>query len=213
MPIGFFMPHPSHFVHAFPEVLARTPTNSLSGTQHAISLGSPSAGELLLALFACTFNPTVAVGAGSGWSAVTQVSQSNNLTAAWVWKIAAGGDALRLDTSGSINACAIAYRIRDGISVDGTSYTSGAAANWNAPSHTPNGGEQRYAWLPFFAVNATLTSPPANYASGGSASGSGIAAYTVERLLQAVSEDPGAAIASVANQAGFTLAVQPYRTW
>jgi len=208
---------------AFPTVVARTTSQQTSdATAWSPSLGSPSAGDLVLAILAVdgalsSDQPfTVDTDAsGFGWHKVIQANGAANGVAAF-WKIAAGGDVLRVHHA-TIGAgpgeqgSAVVYRMTGAAAVAAAS-TTGSSTNADPPNLGISGAAQDALWIAACVHDGAMTASaaPASYTnlttiaagSGGNAS-----INSAERQVNGTSENPGAFTTTNAAWIGLTFAV------
>lgn len=182
----------------FPTAVARTPTTEGSaGFSHPISLGSPSAGDLLVvfASSGSTFylNKTAS---GRAWFQVGGGNGASSLRVAVFAKIAEGGgnDGLTLETTISNRVAALCYRITGHSSaIAASSFATAVGTNGNPTSAAISGSAQDVLFLAFLATTSSVASAaPTNYGTLTTAnSGTTAAVNVAERNLNGTSDDPG----------------------
>jgi hypothetical protein len=189
---------------SFPTVLARQNTpaggNVLS---HPINLPPGIvAGELLVAFVFMDGAPVQTIdtaASGGNWQQHAPVVAGSNVCLGTLfWKIAEGGDVLRLSSNVIEATTARSFRISGFNPQNPLTFTHGTTFGTapRPPSHTPDGGEKNYLW---FAARVgdgggAVNAYPAGYSNGamqqgGAASGT---TGTAERLLAVETEHPGA---------------------
>lgn len=215
---------------AFPAVAgsATGVSGTSDSTSHSISalssVGTISAGDLLLVIFSCDENTgdaadiTVSINAGvsgNNWNIGGQVGNGNfNVNGSWFWKIAEGSDVLTLTTNTGQQSSHAAYRITGGYSVTGTSAGSTGGSNSNPPSHTPPDGTQDYLWIATRSGDNTVVATVApssfsNLLTQAASGASGASTNTAERQLNASSLDPGTFTSATEQWVSWTLAISP----
>lgn len=182
----------------FPVVAARTTTAEAVGTtSHSIGLGSPSAGELIIA-FVATANPAGLFFidesvSGNAWRMTQTAGAILGGRMALLVKVASGSDALTLLTSSSVRAVATCYRVSGhGSTVAGGTFATGATSNGNPPSASITGAAQDILFLTAMATNSvTASAAPTNYGTLTTASAASVFIASAERTLNGTSDDPG----------------------
>lgn len=147
-------------------------------------------------------NPTVSA---TGWTALTPVSQSTNVTAALLYRDANGSDPVALDTSASESLIWICVRYESSTggapSAPEWSTTSASGTNPDPPSHSPTGGSAKCIFGTFVvqdAANAahTPSAYPTNHTDWclaiAASNTAGVNVVLTHRLNEAASENPGA---------------------
>lgn len=206
--------------YVFPTV-AGTRTGALyeNATSHPIDLPlNITAGEMLVVVFSVDGDPDVTVNtgiSGNNWTKLGQAINGTAVVGAIFWKIAEGNDVLTLTTSNTQRNSYISYRIRDAISISGTS-ANGSSTDSNPPNHVAPNGTNNYLWIATRSGDdlVVATAAPTNYSNmftiGSGAGGSGGATTnTAIRSLNAASEDPGTFTSASEQWVSYTLAIQP----
>jgi hypothetical protein len=182
----------------------------IDATSHVISLPPDiEAGELLLVVFSTDANESVS--ASAGWTVLSNVSQSTNVTGAIIYKVAAGGDTLTLTTTAEQSAH-IAYRIANYSGVPTASSTTSTGADIDPTSHSPAGGSDDYLWIAALAgadLNDTQAAPSGYsfWRQVDPATGSGGRVDSAVKFATGASEDPGAWDNVATNRVAFTIAI------
>lgn len=187
-----------------PVVAARTTTADPSSTGvHAIALGAPNAGDLLVVF---TGTSGIAPGphiidqatSGTRWAQIGAGVGVSQTRIAVFAKIADGGgaDALTLLTPTTIRMGAICYRITGHGSTVSTGTTASAnSTNGNPPAASISGAAQDVLFLTAMVTNSSVASaPPASYGTLTtiSAGGGFVCVSGAERGIAATtSDDPG----------------------
>jgi len=205
---------------------ARTTTSNV--TSHAITIPTHQAGDLIFVHFAVDGNPTVTVNGGSsssGWSAVSQASNSTTVTGAWLYLIAdAAGETLTLTTSASEQSSHTVLIIRPdtatssylSLAIEGTS-ANGSSTNSNPPSHAITRGYGENLFITTRAGDSTVvaTVAPSSYgnlqtlaAAGTAGASTNTAEYT---LTTTGPHDPGTFTSNSEQWVSWTICVRHTR--
>lgn len=185
----------------FPVIASRTTTVD-AGTDfaHAIGLGSPSAGDLLLVFFSANLSTPSSIVvheaiSGAAWTAIAHSTSGNSSRLAVFAKIAAGGggDVLTLLTNGAVRATAVCYRITGhGSSVAVGSFASATSTNGDPPAVSISGAAQDVLFIAALASASSVASAaPASYGTLTTAAGTISAVSTADRNLNATTDNPG----------------------
>lgn len=173
--------------------------------------GSIAVGELILVavLFDANSNPTLSVNvgaSGSNWTKLGQDTAAGLVGMAIFYKIAEGSDVLQVDSTGSEQYSAIAWRISGGTTVSGTfANVTTAATNPNPPSHDA-GSSAATLWIAIAAIDADNSIPsaaPAGYSNlttRAASSATGGTMGSAEKDVVSQTEDPGAFTSSPAQE-------------
>lgn len=217
----------------FPTVISRTPTSITTGaTSHAINVGSPSAGDLLLILLRINTGP--GTWTFTGFTAITNADAngddaSNDVLYAY-WKVATGAEGADEPASSTnvVKLAAICYRISNAEDptvqppeTPAPAVFTTVANTADPPTCTPTGGAKDYLWIAWGSGDqevGAFTAAPSNYtnlttANTGTAGAvaTNIIMGSAERQLNASSENPGtfthAAMAT--GGSAYTIAVHP----
>jgi hypothetical protein len=182
-------------MHDFPVVQARVNTPQGSNRlDHTVVLPAGIvAGEMLLAVCFMDGNPVTTLNtavSGTGWTMEGPFNAGTSAQAFYAWKIAEGGDALRVDTTATEQLTARAFRISGANRVADVNLIGSAAPPIPVPAITPNPGVS----LKYLAIAAqtrdgglSVTTYPAGYSNGGVQAGSANAGSTAtaELLIEA----------------------------
>lgn len=173
------------------------------GSNHVVPMPTGlQAGHLILVLLSVDGNSvslTIDTAySGSNWNALTQVNGSGfSMSHRVYWKIAEGGDQLRI-TSGVVEQVStITYAISGANGVTSTG-SSASGSQGDPPNHTPPGGSAEYIWIGFCSYNTgvTVTAGPTNYNDLIFNNRAGAPSASAWRKLTAASENPGSFTAS-----------------
>lgn len=190
---------------------------STNVTSHSITLPSDAAvGDLLLVFFACDGNPTIAINttaSGANWTALATNANSTVVSGGVYWKIAAGSDALTLNTTASEMSSHISYRITGANTVSGNS-TNGSSTNSDPPDHAPAGGQREILWFTARMGDSTVnaSAAPTNYTNKFTMTGSSTNAASTDaayRYFDAANDNPGTWTSGNEQWVAFTVAVLP----
>lgn len=183
----------------FPVVAARTTTAEGSASAaHAINLGAPNAGDLLVVFAGASISGGTGfvvdtTASGADWTMIG-TGQVGSPRIAVFAKVAQGGgaDALTLLTFSSVRVSALCYRVTGhGSTVAGGSTAGAASTNGNPPSASITGAAQDVLFLTAMAsVSSVASAAPTNYGTLTTASASSFLS-AAERALNATSDDPG----------------------
>jgi hypothetical protein len=205
-----------------PVIAARTATlvNSNS-TYHAINLGSPNAGDLLVVVSAFDGGTISSVSFDEGYSgplwnrtATVQVT-AGGVSARVVWKIAQGGglDLLRYYTPDNDEQSShICIRITGHGGAVFIASASGSSTNANPPNVSISGASQDLLFIAAACFDATVTASvaPAGYGNltsqAGGASGAGVSVADLASLAD-TADDPGTFTSANEDWVAYTIAV------
>lgn len=191
---------------AFPTIAARTTNASGAAFVHSASLGSPSAGEIVLVIG--NFDDSAAViidtaASGYDWHEIPLSAAPSQFRSRVFWKIAAGGgaDVLTIratqEHGATFRACFLTYRISGHQNsvhcVSAVNNTAGA--NANPPSATLSGSAQDFLSIAVAAIasNTVPSGAPAGYANLTTINVSG--GYSIggaDATFNGTTEDPAA---------------------
>jgi len=204
---------------AAPAVLGRASGASAAADaiQHTITLpASIGAGERLVVAFSVDGDPFCEVDtgySGDGWEKVSQSSYSTVVTGALFTKIAAGGDALRINTDQPQQSSHVSLRIGAANATKATS-ANGSSTNSAPPALTLGLGSPttQTLWVTTRSGDSTVaaTAAPAGYAnlqSQAAAGVNGASTNTAEKTATADSDTPGTFTSNVEQWVSFTLGV------
>lgn len=196
---------------ASPVDSARQGTNiTTAGTSHAINVGSPTAGTLLIVFVRFAAAPGTVTFTGYNLLVSDTSDAADDTTSIYYrWADGAEGATDTLTTGNSVKLCAICWEITGAedpsnqlpqVSSVAVGTTTANTANPNVV--TPSGGSRDYLFLALAAQDGEVgayTAAPTNYSNLATAnSGTGGAASTnvimggASRALTAASDDPGA---------------------
>lgn len=168
-------------------------TTASNTTSHTITMPATiNAGDLLLVIFSSDGQPTCT--APSDWNKGGQATDGAlQVTGAWFWKYAAGGDTCTITTSSSEQSSHVSFDISGSSTPTGTSAT-GSSTNSAPPAF--NSGETSTLWIVTRSGDSTTvaTAAPANYGNlqtQAAAGTSGASSNTAERTVSTNSETPG----------------------
>lgn len=201
----------------FPVIASRTTTVD-AGTEatHAIGLGSPNAGDLLLVFFSANLSNPSSITvhealSSAGWITIAHSTSGNSSRLAVFAKIAVGGgaDTLTLLTNGVVRAAAVCYRITGhGSSVAVGSFASGSSTNGDPPAVSISGAAQDVLFIAALATNASVASAaPSSYGTLTTAAGTISMISTADRNLNGTTDNPGTFTNTNQNWTAVTVAI------
>lgn len=201
-----------------PVIASRTATLiSSDSSALTISLGSPSAGDLLIVVVAIDGDassiPVVdAAYSGSKWNRTSAVTSTNAVTALVLWKIAEGSDALRLQLSASEQASAECIRVTGHGSAVFIASTTGNSTNADPPNGAITGSAQDLLVIAAACMDGTVvaSAAPASYGNlTTQAGGAGGASVSIADLAisAATSDNPGVFTSTTEQWVSFTIVV------
>jgi hypothetical protein len=199
----------------FPTISARTSseTTSNSGT-HSVSLGSPSAGELIVVISSFDETPDFiypdpAV-SGTKWhrSAIVYDSGAASLASVVHWKIAEGSDALTLISETAEQCSHFAIRISGHASAVALASANGSSTNADPPNVAITGAAQDVLFIAASCQDAQVvaSAAPTGYANLTTKAATNIAGASIsiaDKTANANSDNPGA----------FTTATEQWVAW
>lgn len=201
----------------FPIVVARTSSEQASdANSFTVSLGGPSAGELLVAVIAVDGNDQWTIDestSGKNWYVAAHVTSTNSVVGIVAIKVADGSDALRLiSQSGTQQASSIVFRISGHGSYAAVASTTGSGTNGDPPNGAITGAGQDCLFLTGLCTDAQVvaSSAPASYGNLTTkvATTSGGASVSVaDRNLNASSDNPGTFTNASEQWVAFTIAI------
>ena len=202
---------------------------STAATSHNVTMpSSVDSGDLLLVLF--TNDSTATVTTPSGWTAVTNGSQTGNgQVRGSVFAKSAGGteDGTNVDfvTSASEEGAAQVYRIKKGewsgtiseVEAANSGDPAATSSTPNPPNLNPTGwGTENTLWLSYVAGSSytAVTTFPANHHGGvhnlSNTGTAGASASSTWIESAAANEDPGTyAMSTTSDWVAFTIAIRP----
>jgi len=181
---------------AFPAVATRTATTDAGAlSTRAISLGSPSAGQLIVVVAAAGNPGAILVDtaiSGKKWHVDLTGANGSGPRLAVFWKVAEGSDALQLITTTSVRLCAEAYLITGhGSSLTAAAVATATSTNGDPPNVTQSGAAQDTLFLAVLAgASAVASGAPAGYSSLTTTSSSSIFLSLAEKTANATSDNP-----------------------
>lgn len=213
---------------AFPAVVGRNVYDGLADTSHAINIGSPADGTLVVIIARVTTTTTISWPAG--WTLLVdndQTDGSNDATCI-AYRLCDGteGATVTVTTAITGKVSAVAYEITGAANPatqppEVSTVATGTSATPDPSSLSPTGGAKDYLWLWLGAWEGEQTSPPTgnptNYTNptGGGQSTAGTVVNNcrvavAERNLNAASEDPPSWTIDAADDwSAWTMAVHP----
>lgn len=198
---------------AEPAIAARAGAGSTGDqTSHPITLPAFSAGQLLAVVFTTDGIPTLTVSAGTGWTKLGEQVRGTVVKSAVWWKVAAGGDALTIDTSAAERTSHASFAIDDATTLEGANASSINVAD--PPALTPSGGAIPRVWIASRSGDAldTVTGAPAGYGNlqnrlSDGLAGTGCATAAADKVASTASDDPAAFTVGDRSNIAWTLAV------
>lgn len=210
---------------ASPVDSARVATNiSTAATSHAINVGSPVAGTLLVACIRFTTFPSTVT--FTGWTQIfTDISDASDDTTEvwWRWADGTEGATNTLTTVNSLKLAAVCYKITGALnaapSVSGVAF--GTTANADPAAVNFTGGTQDMLFIAFAGMDsetATFTAPTgygnialANSGVGGAVPTNCMIATASRQATTTTSEDPPAFTSTAPNTGwtAITIAIKP----
>lgn len=203
-----------------PTVVARTSSEQASDSNSfTVGLGSPSAGELLVAIVAIDSQ------AGASWGIDQTVSGSNWLLAAHLVsnsavlgivavKIASGSDALKLVAIDSVDqqASAIVFRISGHGSYVSVTFAVGNSTNGDPPNVSITGSAQDCRFISAICTDAQVvaSAAPATYGSlttKAATNSTGASVSVSDKAANATSDNPGTFTNTTEQWVAFTVAI------
>lgn len=180
----------------FPVAAARTTTvDGASTASHAIGLGAPSAGDLLVVFIVINITDELVIdeaASGTGWWRLATAEGFNMRVAAYA-KLAEGGDALTLRSSAGVRAASVCYKVTGhGSGIGGGLTASAFSGSGNPPSASFGGAAQDALFITALGTTTSVASAaPSGYASLTTASAPSAFMATAEKTANATSDDPG----------------------
>lgn len=189
---------------SFPTVAGRTTgANASALGSHSIGLGSPSAGQLIVAFVGIDDSVSIFVDtavSGYKWHEIALSASPTQIRSRVFWKVAEGGDALSIyapGASAAFRSAYIVYRIsghQSAVQADSTVQNT-ASTNANPPSTTLTGSAQDILALALelHASTTVATGAPAGYGTlTTQAASAAISVAGADRTFNGTTEDPGA---------------------
>lgn len=201
----------------FPTVVARTPSEqTTNANSFTVSLGGPSAGELLVAIIAIDGNDLYTLDesvSGKNWVVAANVVGSSAVVGIVAIKIAEGGDALKfVNLAGSEQASAIVFRISGHGSYVAVAFATGSSPNGDPPNVAVTGSAQDCLYIAALCTDAQVVASgaPASYGNlttKAATNSTGASVSVADRNLNASSDNPGAFTNASEQWAAFTIAI------
>lgn len=205
-----------------PVVVARTSSEQTSDSDSfTVSLGSPSAGELLVAIIAIdASSSTLAwrideVTSGAGWWLASHVISTVSVLGMVAVKVADGSDALRVVAadSGTQQASAIVFRISGHGSYAAVASATGNSTNGDPPNTSITGSAQDCLFIAGLCTDAQVvaSAAPSTYGSlttKTATNSTGVSVSVADKAASAVTSDnPGVFTNTTEQWVAFTIAI------
>lgn len=208
---------------AFPTVVARTSSEQATDADSfTVGLGSPSAGELIIAIISCdstatTNDPPWQIEqsvSGKNWWAAAIVGSNNAVVGIVAIKVAAGGDALKiLFANGSAQqASAITLRVSGHGSYAAVASAIGSSTNGDPPNVSISGAAQDCLFIAALCTDAQVvaSAAPASYGNlttKTATNAQGASVSVADRNLNGTSDNPGVFTNTTEQWVAFTIAI------
>lgn len=206
---------------AFPTVVARTTSElATDASSFTVGLGSPSAGELIVAIIAfdtASVSPVWYVDqtvSGLQWWTAAFGASGAAVAGMVAIKVAEGGDALRINTSDTLaeQASAITFRISGHGGYAAVSSATGNGANGDSPNVSISGSAQDCLFIAALCTDAQVVASAAPSSYGNlttkvATSALGASVSVSDRNLNATSDNPGTFTNSAEQWVAFTIAI------
>lgn len=202
---------------AFPTVVARTTSEQASdASSFTVSLGGPSAGELIIAIVAIDAGEIFFlddVVSGKNWFVAANVANGASVTGIVAIKIADGGDALKFDTFGATQqGSAIVFRISGHGSYAAVASATGNSTNGDPPNVAITGSAQDCLFISALCSDAQViaSAAPTSYGNLTTKAATNITGASVsvaDRNLNASSDNPATFTNTTEQWVAFTIAI------
>jgi hypothetical protein len=203
----------------FPTINARTSSESASNTgTHSVSLGSPSAGELIVVISSFDDTPDFifpdpAV-SGTKWHSSGIVYEPGGFSLASIvhWKVAEGSDVLTL-LSESLEQCShFAIRISGHASAVAFASAGGNSTNADPPNVAITGAAQDVLFIAASCQDAQVvaSAAPAGYSNLNTKTATNLAGASIsiaDKTANASSDNPGAFTSTTEQWVAWSLAI------
>lgn len=203
-----------------PAVVARTPSEQATdASSFTVSLGGPSAGELLVAIVAVdsTSSQTWRIDetvSGGGWWLASHVVSNSAVLGMVAIKVADGGDALRLVAADSSpqQASAIVFRISGHGSYAAVASAVGSSTNGDPPNVAITGSAQDCLFIAALCTDAQVvaSAAPATYGSlttKVATNSTGASVSVADKAANATSDNPGTFTNTTEQWVAFSIAI------
>lgn len=204
-----------------PVVVARTSSEQATdASSFTVSLGSPSAGELLVAIIAIDASSSSQTwrvdeeASGAGWWLASSAVSSSSVLGMVAVKVAEGGDVLRVVAENSVDqrGSAIVYRISGHGSYAAVASAVGNGTNADPPNVAITGSAQDCLFIAAMCTDAQVVASgaPSTYGSlttNAATNSAGASVSVADKAANASSDDPGAFTSSSEQWAAFAIAI------
>lgn len=205
-----------------PTVVARTTSEQATDAgSFTVGLGSPSAGELLIAIISIDtatssshFWKVDQAVSGGNWWVSSQVISNFEVTGIVAIKVAEGGDALKIDSVNAPNqqASAIVFRISGHGSYAAVSSAVGNSTNGDPPNVAITGSAQDCLCIAALCTDSQVVASvaPATYGSlttKAATNSSGASVSVADKSANATSDNPGVFTNTTEQWVAFTIAI------
>lgn len=208
---------------AFPSVVARTPSEQTSDADSfTVGLGSPSAGELIVAIISCdsaanTNDPPWQIEqgtSGKNWWAAAVVGSNSAVVGIVAIKVASGSDALKIlfTNASAQQASAITFRISGHGSYAAVASAIGNSTNGDPPNVAISGSAQDCLFIAGLCTDAQVvaTGAPSGYSNlttKTATNSTGASVSVADKTANATSDNPGTFTNTTEQWVAFSIAI------
>lgn len=207
---------------AFPTVDARTSSEqATNASSFTVELGSPTAGELIVAIISIDTLASVSTTweidksvSGNDWWAAAVLGSTSSVVGMVAIKVATGSDALKIayGNGDSEQASAITFRISGHGGYAAVSSAAGNSTNGDPPNVAISGSAQDCLFIAALCTDAQVVASAApssygNLTTKTATNSGGVSVSVADRNLNATSDNPGVFTNTTEQWVAFTIAI------